>query len=174
MSSDQSIAVLSEKLEHLELTRDGATLILPQPHAANDPLPDSEVWRSPFQTSFILPRATLKAAMSRMKPDVHSGQRAKIVIISGISSARVQGHYATSNVIRTAWLGEAKTLAFALGTRNIHINTLSLGGTLTPATASLLPDGQQQQGRVLKIGRMPKLTTCHFASMVSRPKLPLL
>ncbi|HEY9011812.1 MAG TPA: SDR family oxidoreductase [Devosia sp.] len=54
------------------------------------------------------------------------------MIISGISSAQVLGHYATSNVIRTAWLGEAKTLAFALGARNIHINTLSLGGTLTP------------------------------------------
>ena len=41
-------------------------------------------------------------------------------------------HYATANVIRTAWLGEAKTLAFALGPRGIHINTLSLGGTLSP------------------------------------------
>ena len=132
MSSDQSIAVFSEQLERLELILDGAVLMPPQPHAANDPLPDSEVWRSLFQTSFIGPLATLKAAISRMKPDVNSGQRAKIVIISGISSAQVLGHYATSNVIRTAWLGEAKTLAFALGTRNIHINTLSLGGTLTP------------------------------------------
>jgi 3-oxoacyl-[acyl-carrier protein] reductase len=67
-----------------------------------------------------------------MRPDVSAGQRAKIVIVSGISSAQVLGHYATSNVIRTAWLGEAKTLAFALGERNIHVNTLSLGGTLTP------------------------------------------
>lgn len=104
----------------------------PQPHAATDPLPDADVWRALFQTSFIGPLATLKAAISRMQPDVAGGQRAKIVIISGISSAQVLGHYATSNVIRTAWLGEAKTLAFALGARNIHVNTLSLGGTLTP------------------------------------------
>lgn len=132
MASDQSIAAFSERLESLELKLDGAVLMPPQPHAANDPLPDSEVWRMLFQTSFIGPLATLKAAISRMKPDVGSGQRAKIVIISGISSAQVLGHYATSNVIRTAWLGEAKTLAFALGGRSIHINTLSLGGTLTP------------------------------------------
>ena len=33
---------------------------------------------------------------------------------------------------RCAWLAEAKTLAFALGDRGIHVNTLSLGGTLTP------------------------------------------
>jgi NAD(P)-dependent dehydrogenase (short-subunit alcohol dehydrogenase family) len=50
----------------------------------------------------------------------------------GISSAQVLSHYATANVIRTAWLGEAKTLAFALGPKGIHVNTLSLGGTLSP------------------------------------------
>jgi 3-oxoacyl-[acyl-carrier protein] reductase len=67
-----------------------------------------------------------------MRPDPANGRRAKIVIISGISSAQVLGHYATSNVMRCAWLAEAKTLAFALGERGIHVNTLSLGGTLTP------------------------------------------
>ena len=73
-----------------------------------------------------------------MNPDPANGKRAKIVIISGISSAQVLGHYATSNVMRCAWLAEAKTLAFALGDRGIHVNTLSLGGTLTPGyTASL-------------------------------------
>jgi 3-oxoacyl-[acyl-carrier protein] reductase len=132
MASDQSIETFSARLETLALELDGAVLMPPQPHAANDPLPDSEVWRTLFQTSFIGPLATLKAAISRMQPNVANGQRAKIVIISGMSSAQVLGHYATSNVIRTAWLGEAKTLAFALGERNIHINTLSLGGTLTP------------------------------------------
>ena len=141
MASDQSIMTFSEQLATLDLTLDGAVLMPPQPHAANDPLPDSEVWRELFQTSFIGPLATLKAAISRMRPDVARGQRAKIVIISGISSAQVLGHYATSNVIRTAWLGEAKTLAFALGSRNIHVNTLSLGGTLTPGYRDSIAKG---------------------------------
>jgi 3-oxoacyl-[acyl-carrier protein] reductase len=132
MASDASIEMFSKQLADLGVSLDGAVLMPPQPHAANDPLPDSEVWRTLFQTSFIGPLATLKAAISRMQPDVAAGQRAKIVIVSGLSSAQVLGHYATSNVIRTAWLGEAKTLAFALGARNIHVNTLSLGGTLTP------------------------------------------
>lgn len=131
MASDQSIETFSAKLEGLQVKLDGAVLMPPQPHAASDPMPASDVWRALFQSSFIGPLATLKAAISRMQPDVANGQRAKIVVISGISSAQVLGHYATSNVIRTAWLGEAKTLAFALGERNIHINTLSLGGTLT-------------------------------------------
>jgi 3-oxoacyl-[acyl-carrier protein] reductase len=73
-----------------------------------------------------------------MQPDPANGKRCKVVIISGMSSVQVMGHYASSNVIRCAWLAEAKTLAFALGERGIHVNTLSLGGTLTPGyTASL-------------------------------------
>jgi 3-oxoacyl-[acyl-carrier protein] reductase len=80
----------------------------------------------------------LKAAMATMKPDPAKGRRSKIVIISGISSAQVMGHYATSNVVRCAWLAEAKTLAFAFGDQGIHVNTLSLGGTLTPGYAASL------------------------------------
>jgi 3-oxoacyl-[acyl-carrier protein] reductase len=132
MASDESVGRFSRQLAELGVSLDGAILMPPQPHAANDPLPESDVWRTLFQTSFIGPLATLKAAIAQMRPDVSAGRRAKIVIVSGISSAQVLGHYATSNVIRTAWLGEAKTLAFALGARNIHVNTLSLGGTLTP------------------------------------------
>jgi 3-oxoacyl-[acyl-carrier protein] reductase len=95
-------------------------------------MPDPAVWRDLFQSSFIGPLSTLKLVIGRMRPDVAAGHRCKIVMISGISSAQVLGNYATSNVLRTAWIGQAKTLAFTLGPRGIHINTLSLGGTLTP------------------------------------------
>ncbi len=47
-------------------------------------------------------------------------------------------HYATANVIRTAWLGEAKTLALAWGPHGVHVNTLSLGGTLLPCFCDLI------------------------------------
>lgn len=111
---------------------DGAVLMPPQPHAHGDPLPAPAVWRELFETSFIGPLSVLKGAVGAMQPNPAAGRRCKIVIISGISSAQVLSHYATANVIRTAWLGEAKTLAFALGPRGIHVNTLSLGGTLSP------------------------------------------
>lgn len=48
------------------------------------------------------------------------------------------GHYATGNVLRIAWLAEAKVLAFALGPRGIHVNTVSFGGTLTPHYLGLI------------------------------------
>jgi 3-oxoacyl-[acyl-carrier protein] reductase len=73
-----------------------------------------------------------------MRPDPAAGRRAKVVIVSGISSVQVLSHYATNNVIRAAWLSQAKTLAFALGERGIHVNTLSLGGTLSPHYVGLI------------------------------------
>jgi 3-oxoacyl-[acyl-carrier protein] reductase len=132
MSSDNSVARFAEALDAAETTLEGAVIMPPQPHADSDPLPDPQVWRDLFQLSFIGPLGALRAGIARMTPDPSTGRRCKVVLISGISSAQVLGHYATANVIRTAWLGEAKTLAFALGPKGIHINTLSLGGTLSP------------------------------------------
>ena len=132
MTQDQSVGQFAEALAERNVALDGAVLMPPQDPPTNDPLPSSETWRTILQDSFIGPLSLLKAAIGAMKPDPANGRRAKIVIVSGISSVQVMGHYASSNVIRCAWLAEAKTLAFALGERGIHVNTLSLGGTLTP------------------------------------------
>ncbi|HRA93848.1 MAG TPA: SDR family oxidoreductase, partial [Aestuariivirga sp.] len=48
--------------------------------------------------------------------------------------------------IRTAWVGQAKTLAFALGEKGIHINTLSLGGTLSPWYREKMEQKAQKAG----------------------------
>ena len=132
MTSDASIAKFAAEMKSRAIVLDGMVHMPPQPHRADNPMPDNEEWRKLFQDSFIGPLSVLKAAIAMMKPDPISGRRAKIVMISGISSAQVLSHYATANVIRCAWLAEAKTLAFALGPNGIHINTLSLGGTMSP------------------------------------------
>ncbi|MEO8133410.1 MAG: SDR family oxidoreductase [Betaproteobacteria bacterium] len=138
MRNDDSINQFATELSATKVILDGAVLMPPQDPPTNDPLPTSEKWREILQNSFIGPLALLKEVIAAMKPDLANGRRSKIVIVSGISSAQVMGHYALSNVIRCAWLAEAKTLAFALGDRGIHVNTLSLGGTLTPGyTASV-------------------------------------
>src|SRR5277367_1497349 len=112
---------------------------VPPPLPRNtDPFPDSDTWRSNFQKSFIGPLALLKLAIEKMSTDVDAGRRAKVVIVSAITSVQVLGHYAASNVLRPAWLGQAKTLAFALGARGIHVNTVSLGGILTEHYAGLI------------------------------------
>jgi 3-oxoacyl-[acyl-carrier protein] reductase len=132
MASISSVRKFSGGLADLSIDHDGAIIMPPQPHRAGEPMPEPEVWRTLFEESFIGPLETLKVAIGRMNPDPANGRRSKIVIVSVISSAQVLSHYATANVIRTAWLGEAKTLAHALGPRGIHVNTLSLGGTLSP------------------------------------------
>ena len=128
----ESVSALGAALAEREAALDGAVIMPPQPHATAEALPASEAWESLFRTSFIAPLELLKAAVAIMSPDVVEGRRAKVVIVSGISSVQVLGNYATANVLRSAWLAEAKTLAFALGPQGIHVNTLSLGGTLTP------------------------------------------
>lgn len=131
MANSKSVSEFSAKLEAAAPRLDGMVVMPPQIPPTNDCLPSTDTWRAIFESSFIGPLEVLKAAVARMKPDVAGGNRAKIVVISGISSAQVLGHYATSNVLRCAWLAEAKTLAFALADRGIHVNTVSLGGTLT-------------------------------------------
>lgn len=128
MSSETSLAEFSAEIKKRGLVLDGLVLMPPQIPPTNDCLPTNEMWRSILNDSFIGPLTLLKACVVHMNPV----RRSKVVIISGISSAQVLGHYATSNVVRCAWLAQAKTLAFAYGDKGIHFNTLSLGGTLTP------------------------------------------
>lgn len=132
MTRDDSVKNFAAELGARKVILDGAVLMPPQDPPTNDPLPSSDKWRETLQNSFVGPLSLLKAAIATMQPDPANGRRCKIVIISGMSSVQVLGHYASSNVIRCAWLAEAKTLAFALGEQGIHVNTLSLGGTLTP------------------------------------------
>lgn len=138
MTDLASVAAFSADLAGLGDRLDGAVIMPPQPPRTNEPLPDPASWTSLFRDSFIGPLEVLKAALTRMQPDPARGVRAKVVIVSGISSAQVLSHYATANVLRTAWLAEAKTLAFALGPCGIHVNTVSFGGTLTPHYQGLL------------------------------------
>jgi 3-oxoacyl-[acyl-carrier protein] reductase len=136
MTRDDSIKSFASELAARSIQLRGVVLMPPQDPPTNDPLSSSDRWREILQNSFIGPLELLKVAIATMKPV--PGMRCKIVIVSGISSVQVLGHYASSNVIRCAWLAEAKTLAFALGERDIHVNTLSLGGTLTPGYAASL------------------------------------
>jgi len=138
MTRDDSVRTFADELKARNVALTDAVLMPPQDPPTNDPFPSSEKWRELLQTGFVGPLALLKAAIATMQPDPAQGRRCKIVIVSGISSAQVMGNYASSNVLRCAWLAQAKTLAFALGDKGIHVNTLSLGGTLTPGYAASL------------------------------------
>jgi 3-oxoacyl-[acyl-carrier protein] reductase len=110
-----------------EVGIDGIVLMPPQLDPTADCLPSNDTWEKIFKYSFINPVGLIRDLI----PSLKIKPRAKVVIVSGISSAQVLGHYATSNVLRLAWLAQAKTLAHAYGPENIHFNTLSLGGVLT-------------------------------------------
>jgi 3-oxoacyl-[acyl-carrier protein] reductase len=146
MGDDVAVAAFGERLVAQGIVLDGVVLMPPQMLPTNDCLPPNDTWRTLFQRSFIGPLGLLKAVIPAMRPDPARGQRVKVVIISAVTSVQALGNYATSNVLRCAWLAEAKTLAFALGERGIHINTLSLGGTLTPDYAASVQRRADQAG----------------------------
>lgn len=146
MGDDDAVAVFGERLIAKGTVLDGVVLMPPQMPPTNDCLPPNDTWRTLFQRGFIGPLALLKAVIPAMQPDPARGQRVKVVIVSAITSVQALGHYATSNVLRCAWLAEAKTLAFALGERGIHVNTLSLGGTLTPDYMASVQKRAEQAG----------------------------
>jgi 3-oxoacyl-[acyl-carrier protein] reductase len=110
--------------EDEDITISGLVIMPPQIPATDGCFPDNSVWEDIFKTSFIGPINFIKQCVPFM-------DKTRIVIVSGISSAQVLSNYATSNVLRTAWLGQAKTMAAVLGPKGIHVNTLSLGGVMT-------------------------------------------
>ena len=150
MGDDAAVAAFGERLVDQGTVLDGVVMMPPQMPPTNDCMPPNDTWRTLFQRSFIGPLGLLKAAIPAMQPDPAQGQRVKVVIISAITSVQALGNYATSNVLRCAWLAEAKTLAFALGARGIHINTLSLGATLTPDYIGLGATARRAGGRQLR------------------------
>ncbi len=150
MTQDREVEVFGAELSRRNIDIDGLVLMPPQLARSNDPLPGNQSWRDAFQNSFIGPLSLLKSALAAMRPDPASGRRCKVVIVSAISSAQVLGHYALSNAVRAAWVGEAKTIAFALGGRGIHINTVSLGGILTPGYSELIARRAAEAGVTLE------------------------
>ena len=124
-----SVVSVHQALHRLPDVCDGLTGVVimpPQAVRTAECLPDADTWSSLFSTSFVQPLELLRGLIPYL-----SQREGKVVLISGISSAQVLSHYATSNVLRLAWLGQMKTLAFAYGKEGIRFNTVSLGGTLT-------------------------------------------
>jgi 3-oxoacyl-[acyl-carrier protein] reductase len=147
MTDLTSIAAFSARLAAQDMTLDGVVLMPPQVPPTPHALPSEETWEGLFRDHFTGPLALLKAAIGRMRPAPALGHRCKVVIVSGISSVQVLSHYATNNVVRAAWLAQAKTLAFALGPEGIHVNTLSLGGTLSDHYVDLIRGRAERAGQ---------------------------
>ena len=141
-TNSESISSFGNWLTETVPKLDGLVLMPPQEAPTSNCLPDNETWQRIFASSFIGPLDFIRHCI----PVLEKSERGKVVIISGISSAQVLGHYATSNVLRTAWLAQSKTLAFAFGEKDIHFNTLSLGGVMTEKYMSRIREKAEKNG----------------------------
>lgn len=123
-----------QRLNEQQTVLDGLVIMPPQP-AAHDPLfPVVQEWALLFENSFIGPLKLIEHLLPRLK----LSPKAKIVIVSGITSVQVLAQHSTSPVIRAAWRAEAKVLSVALGQFKISVNTVSFGGVLTDVNVARL------------------------------------
>ena len=127
--AEDSIAAAQESLsdEHTQSIR-SIVLIPPRIPSTTSALPSGTDWHLYLQRCFIGPLELISPIVSA---DRDSDLR--MVVISGISSVQALSDYAMNNAIRAAWLAQAKTLSLCFGPQGLRVNTLSLGGTLTPA-----------------------------------------
>ncbi len=113
---------------------DAIILMPPQPSAFSAPIPEQTEWAELFNASFIGPLRFL----NQLLPCLKKAGNAKVVLISGITSLHVLGTHPTSPAIRGAWRAQAKALSLHWGEFGITVNTLSLGGVLTPTVLARL------------------------------------
>jgi 3-oxoacyl-[acyl-carrier protein] reductase len=121
---------------------DQIVFIIPRIPPSQSIFPDNETWLDLYQNYFIRPLSLLKYLVENER--INHG--AKIVLISGLSSKNALSHYSTNNCLRSAWLGQAKTMALGLGEFGISVNTLSLGGVMTESYTNKMEQKAQANG----------------------------
>jgi len=127
-----SVGRCVEALRRGRLPLHGVVLICPSVPKSEAMIPADTEWREALDLCFVNPLSLLRAALDNMAAD------GRIVVVSGIASVQVFTSLPITNVVRMAWLAEAKFLAMRLGERRIRVNTVSLGGTLTEQFAARL------------------------------------
>ena len=121
---------------------DGLVFIIPRIQASTVVFPDDDEWELLYRNYFIRPLRLLK----KLEESGKLNHGCKIVMISGISSKSALSHYAQNNCLRSAWVGQAKTMALALGEKGISVNTVSLGGVMTESYTAKMVEKAQKQG----------------------------
>lgn len=121
---------------------DGLVFIIPRIPPSSSVFPGDEAWRELYEKYFILPLRLIKKLVENSA--LNSG--CKIVLISGLSSKNALTHYSTNNCLRSAWVGQAKTMALSLAAQKISVNTISLGGVMTESYTKKMRDKAEAQG----------------------------
>jgi 3-oxoacyl-[acyl-carrier protein] reductase len=106
---------------------DGVVFIIPRISATTNFFPQDEEWHTLFDHYFIKPLRLLRKLYEQQL----YATGCKIVCVSGISSKQALTNYAMNNCLRSAWLGQIKSLALGLAKDKVILNTLSMGGVLT-------------------------------------------
>ncbi|NVD07157.1 SDR family oxidoreductase [Vibrio sp. JPW-9-11-11] len=124
--SEHSVGKAAKQISQLNQI-DRVVFIIPRIPPSSSLFPDNQTWQELYNHYFIRPLGLLKYLVEQERLN----RGAKLVFLSGLSSKSALENYSTNNCLRSAWLGQAKTLALGLGELGISVNTLSLGGVMT-------------------------------------------
>lgn len=108
---------------------DAMVLVLPKIPARNTSSTSDAEWEMLFKFTFVRPLLLLESIIPLLK----QSNRAKVLLISGITSKQYLGNYSINGPIRAAWVAQMKAMSQEYGKFSIHFNTLSFGGILTPS-----------------------------------------
>lgn len=119
---------------------DGIVLFYPRVDKHADPFPPLDASLPTWRKCFLSPVELIGYLVPKMRDGC------RVVIVSGITNTQVFPALGMANALRAAWLAQAKLLAFSLADRGIRVNTLSLGGTLTPAFMEIVASSTAPPG----------------------------
>lgn len=105
--------------------------------------PDDEPWRRALELNLMTTLRLSRAAL----PHLEARGGGSITNVVSISVKQPIGHLVLSNTARTAVIGMAKTLATEVAGRNVRVNSVCPGSTLTDRITSLAATRAEASGR---------------------------
>ena len=122
---------------------DAIVLVLPKIPARETSRKFDEEWERLFKIIFVRPVLLLESLVPALK----QSERAKVALISGITSRQYLGNYSINGPIRAAWVAQMKAMSQEYGKYGIHFNTLSFGGILTPSFRAKIKKEADEEGK---------------------------
>ncbi|MBN8827174.1 MAG: SDR family oxidoreductase [Sphingobacteriia bacterium] len=121
---------VNNALKQINKKIDGIVLMPPRSVISSYYIPNSNEWDYMFKISFSNPFEVIRQLEESLKPG------AKIVLMSGMTSVQYNSSYPNSNILRSMWVAQGKNLSFQLARKNVSVNTISPGVTLTETNKS--------------------------------------
>lgn len=127
---------IRKAVKEIENNLDGIVLVGPRPMMSRN-IPKREEWQKMFDETFMGPLEVIRLFDKKIQGD------GSIVVISRNTSEQYSPTHPNTNVVRLAWSGEVKNLAYYYGKRKIRVNAISSGSIMTKSYIDIMKEKAQ-------------------------------